>query len=159
MVADGNHLLWYVQDTVHPTTLGNMEATKLLQDILTPTFLIQRQSPSTLPARLYDNGDYENSATIKNGTGYDSLTGSWTTSGTQISSSNPGATVTFSATCQSIGRPEEDGTVQISVDGGDYAAFVFSPNGAQIAGGVRAAHTITIKVISGTVTISKFWAI
>lgn len=158
LVAAGRHLYEFLIDTVHPSTDGHNVASSLLETILTQSFLTTRQSPDPLPARLYDNGDYENTAVIKNGTGYDSKTGTWSEVGTTISSSEADATVTFSGTFQSIGRPEADGAVQLSIDGGAYGAITFGPNGYEIPAG-RAAHTATIKVISGTVTISKFWAI
>jgi len=157
MVNGGDRLFRYMVDTIHPNPDGHCIASTLLESYLTLSFLSTRQSPAVLPARLYDNGDYENTATIKNGTAYDSLTGSWTPAGTSISSSSAGATITYSATCQSYGRPETDGTMQVSIDGGAYVTVVFGPNG--LSAGARAAHTITIKVVSGTVTISKFWAL
>jgi hypothetical protein len=49
--------------------------------------------------------------------------------------------------------------VEISIDGGAYTAMNFYPNGVEIAGGVRAAHTIDVKVVSGTVKVTQFWAI
>ncbi len=158
MVNGGDRLFRYMIDTIHPNPDGHCIASTLLESYLTLSFLTTRQSPAVLPARLYDtNGDYESIATIKNGTAYDSLTGSWTPAGTSISSSSAGATITYSATCQSYGRPETDGTMQVSIDGGAYVTVVFGPNG--LNAGARAAHTITIEVVSGTVTISKFWAI
>lgn len=158
LVAGGDKLFRHMADTIHPNALGYVEMSALLEAYLTPSFLANRQSPLVLPSRVYDNGDYENAAVIKNGTAYDSISGTWVPSGTTISSGVIGSIVTYSATCQSIGRPEIDGAVEVSIDGGAYAAITFGPNGYAIPGG-RAAHTIAIKVASATVTISKFWAI
>lgn len=160
LVGNGSPLFRYLIDTVHPSYLGHGEMSALLEPYLTANFLATRQSPMSLPARLYDNGDYENAAVIKNGNAYDSISGSWNTVGTTISSSQAGAIVTYSGTLQSIARPEEDGVVQVSIDGGAYAAITLGPNGATNAAlATRGARTVAIKVISGTVTISKFWGI
>jgi hypothetical protein len=154
------HLSDFMIDNVHPSSAGFAEIEKLAEPVLTPAFLASKQSPASLPARLYDNGDYENAAVIKNGTAYDSKAGTWTTTGNQISSSEAGATVTYSATCQSIGRPESDGVYTISIDGGAERSIVFNYNGASgFELTTRAAHTVRITVVSGTVTISQFWAI
>ncbi len=147
----------YLYDTVHPRMWGHALITGWLDQVVTAAFLSAQQSPAMLPVRLYDNGDLEAVATIKNGNAYDSVTGTWTPSGTTISSSAANSTVTYSGTFASIGRPESDGTVQVSVDGGAYQSITFGPNGKLLASG--GAHTVTLKVISGTVTISKFWAI
>jgi hypothetical protein len=125
--------------------------------------LTQLSVPSvTLPERLYSgSADYENDSTIKLGTEYDSKTGTWTETGTQVESSEVGATITYSATCQSFGRYRADGAsedVEVSIDGGAYQAMTVYQNGAEIATG-RGAHTITIKVRSGTVRIEEFWAV
>lgn len=156
----GRNLSDFLIDTVHPSNAGHAEILKLAEPVLTASYLSNPQRSGALPTRLYDNGDYEQAATVKNGTGYDSKTGTWAEDGTSISSSEAGATVTFSGTFISIGRPESDGVVQLSFDGGAYRTFTFGPNGASHADiDTRAAHTATIKVISGTVTISQFWAI
>lgn len=160
LVNGGARLFRYLIDTVHPTYLGHGEMSALLEPYLTADFLTTRQSPLSLPSRLYDNGDYENAAVVKNGNAYDSISGTWATNGTAISSSQAGAIVTYSGTLQSIGRPEEDGVVQVSIDGGAYAAITLGPNGATNAAlATRGARTVAIKVMSGTVTISKFWGI
>lgn len=154
----GHHLNEYIIDTVHPTNAGHQVAFNLLSPLLTASFLGTRQQPATLPARVYaDSVNFEYAPQAKNGTDYDSVTGTWTPSGTTISSNVADSTVTYSGTFQSIGRPESDGSAQVSIDGGAYTAITFGPNGHKLAS--RAAHTITIKVVSGTVTISKFWAI
>ena len=159
LVNGSNELCWYLTDIVHPTAMGHGELSGLLEDTLCAQFLANQQSPATLPARLYDNGDYEQAAQGINGTGYSAITGTWSTNGTTISSSEAGATVTYTVTCRTFGRAESDGTVQASVNGSAYGNVTFTAQGSSYAIYTRAAHAVTIKVISGTVTISKFWSI
>jgi hypothetical protein len=145
-------------DTVHPSTLGYSIMATLLEAYLPTGGTVQ---PSPLPARLYDNGDYENTPTVKLGTAYDNRSGTWADNGTEVSSSTVGSIITYSATCQSFGAYRADGgsnDVQVSIDGGAYADASFYQNGTAIVGG-RAAHTIAIKVKSGTVKITQFWAV
>ena len=145
-------------DTVHPTALGYANMAALLEVLLPGGGTAQ---PNPLPARLYDNGDYENAPTVKLGTEYDSRSGTWSDNGTEVSSSEVGAIITYSATCQSFGAYRTDAgsnDVQVSIDGGAYANASFYQNGTVIAGG-RAAHTIAVKVKSGTVKVTQFWAI
>jgi hypothetical protein len=153
------HLNELTADTVHPTELGYTNMAELLEAHLPNG---GGQKPDTLPSRLYDSEDYENTPTRTLGTDYDSKTGSWTETGTQASSSEADATITFSATCQSYGFYRADGTANpaalVSIDGGDFAAYTPSQNGTPIAAG-RAAHTIIVKVVSGTVEIDEFWAV
>jgi hypothetical protein len=158
--SEGHNLSEYMGDTIHPDSDGHGEAYALLSPYLP---FSGGSKPTSLPSRLYDtNGDYENTPTVKLGTDYDSRSGTWSNNGTEIISSEAGAIVRFSATCQSIGCFRTDGgtnTVEISIDGGAYTAMNFYPNGVEIAGGVRAAHTIDVKVVSGTVKVTQFWAI
>lgn len=156
--SEGHNLSEYMSDTIHPIALGHTEAYNLLSPYLP---FNGGSKPSSLPSRIYDtNGDYENTPTVKLGTAYDSRSGTWADNGTEISSSEAGAIVRFSATCQSIGCFRTDGltnNVQVSIDGGAYAAMNFYPNGVEI--GARGAHTFDIKVVSGTVKVTQFWAI
>lgn len=157
--SEGHHLNEYMDDTIHPNETGHGEA----YDLLSPHLPFGGGAkPDTLPDRIYDtDGLYENTPVVKNGTDDDSRTGTWTEDGTKISSNEAGATITYSATCQSYGCYRADAgtnTVQASIDGGAFANASFYTNGTPIAGG-RAAHTITIKVVSGTVRIDEFWAI
>lgn len=158
LIGAGNHLTDYFADTVHPNSGGHAVAYSLVQPYLVSGGGSQ---PAPLPARLYDNGDYENESTIKLGTDYDSRSGTWADNGTEVSSSTVGSIITYSATCQSFGAYRTDGgtnDVQVSIDGGAYADSAFYQNGTAISGG-RAAHTIAVKVKSGTVKITEFWAI
>lgn len=153
-------LVQLTADKVHPTLLGYQNMALLLQAALP---LGGASKPAILPARLYDNGDYENTPTRKNGNANDGTTGTWTTTGTRIESSSTGATVTFSATCQSFGIYRSDGgtssAIEVSVDGGAYVDLVLYQNGTPVVAG-RGAHTVTLRVkTGGTVRIDEFWAI
>lgn len=148
-------------DTVHPTVIGYAEMAELLEAEL-PTG--GGAKPVTLPARLYDNGDYENTPTRVNGSASDGTTGTWSTTGTRIESSTAGSTVTFAATCQSFGIYRSDGGsssgLEYSVDGGEsWSNIALYQNGTVISGG-RAAYNIIIRVkAGGSVRIDEFWAI
>jgi Rieske Fe-S protein len=158
LVTGGQNLSTYYADTAHLNQAGHEVAYSLLSPYLPNGGATLTGS---LPARIYDNGDYESAPTITLGTSYDSRSGTWSDTLTRTQSSEVGAIITYSATCQSFGCYRADGgtnDVQVSIDGGAYADSVFYQNGTVIAG-ARAAHTIAIKVKSGTVRIDEFWAI
>lgn len=154
----GHDLDEYMADTVHPLAAGHSEAYALLESHL----FSGGSMPSSLPARLYAaSADYERTPSRILGTGYDSRTGTWSDTDTRTQSSEVGATITYHATCLSIGSYRADGgtnTVQVSVDGGAFADFVLYENGTALPEG-DGAHTFVIKVVSGTVRIDEFLAI
>lgn len=153
------HLNQLTDDGVHPSAIGYAAMAVLLEAHLPNG---GGAKPGTLPARLYASEDYENAPTRTNGSAETSRTGTWTEAGTSISSNEVGATITYGATCQSYGIYRADSVavqaVEVSIDGGAYAAANISQNGLTIAGD-RAAHTVTIKVLAGTVRIDEFWAV
>jgi hypothetical protein len=155
------HLTDLTADTVHPTTLGYTNMARLVEDYVPTGPGVQ---PVVLPSRLYaGTADYENTPTRTNGTGYDSISGSWTTTGSRIESNITGATVTYAATCQSFGLYRSDGgassNIDVSIDGGGYSDFNLWQNGTAIIGGL-AAHSIVFRVkAGGSVRIDQFWAI
>jgi len=160
--SEGHNLNEYISEEgvsdVHPNTTGYALAATLLQAVLPGG---GTSKPLNLPVRIYDNGDYENTPIKINGTAYNARSGTWADSGGQVSSSTVGSTITYIATCQSFGCYRVDGLtndVTVSIDGGAFVSMVFYQNGVEIAGG-RAAHTIVIKVNSGTVKIDEFWAV
>lgn len=53
ITAEAYHLLQFLIDTVHPSPWGHNLLSSWLEQVLTPAFLTTRQSPATLPARLY----------------------------------------------------------------------------------------------------------
>lgn len=154
------HLNELTADAVHPSTsVGYPNMALLLEETLPEG---GAQAPNPLPARIYDNGDYENTPVRINGSDETSRTGTWSENGTSISSSTADSTITYTATCQSYGVYRVDGVanpaVQVSIDGGAFGAVSITQNGIAIPG-ARALHTITIKVVSGTAKIDEFWAI
>lgn len=157
LITGGAHLSTYLADTVHPTAAGHTVAFGALQPYLASSI-----HATAMPARLYANSEnYETAPTVIVGTDYTSKTGTWAESGTQVSSSEVGATITFTATCRSFGIYRADSTdsgTEYSIDGGAFAGMNSYPAyGWPIAS--RAEHTITFKVISGTLKIDEFWAV
>lgn len=147
-------------DKIHPTATG---AAGMAAQVLPFLPAGGTQKPGTLPARLYDNGDYENDPVRTNGTDYDSRTGSgWVDDGTSTSSSTEGDTITFSATCQSFGAYRSDAgnnDVEVSIDSGPFLGYALDNNGTETPGG-RDAHTFVIRIpAGGNVTIDEFWAV
>lgn len=156
----GHHLSEYYDagDPVHPLQPGHT----LIYNLLLPYLPANgATAPASLPARLHDNGDYEYAYTHQVGTINDGTTGTWGTSGTQISSNEVGATVTISGTFASYGLWRVDGltnAVDVSIDGGafDTTAVLLGKTGNAVPGG-RGSHTIIFRVRSGTVKIDEFW--
>lgn len=162
LVAGGALLTDYIQDTIHPTNAGCELCGQMVYDAIVANSWLTPENHSSLPARLYDDGSYENEPVRINGTENTSKTGTWTETGTRIESSEVNATITFTATCQSYGVYRSDNldnnNVSVSVDSGAYSELLVNRNGVAIVAG-RAEHTITIKVLSGTVIIDEFWAV
>jgi len=159
LVNDGANLTTYLADNTHPTATGH----SLALSLLAPYLPDGGKSGDTVPARLYAaSADYEQAPVITNGANYDSVTGTWTTTGTRIESAEANATATFSGTFRSFGCYRADyvtagdNAVLVSIDGGAFAAIAFDHNGYDT--GARAAHTIIIKVVSSC-RIDEFWAI
>lgn len=159
---EGRNLSEFLGDNIHPADGGHQLEAELLEPLLPSLYSATGMMPATLPERLYPkSADYENTPVRILGTDYDSRTGTWGDTGTRIESSETGATVTFSATCQSFGVHRADAgtnTVQVSIDGGAFESLTFNYNGTEIPSG-RGEHEIVIKVVSGTVRIDEFWAI
>lgn len=161
VVPDTYTLAQLAPDSVHPSSeIGYPNMALLLQAYL-PTGGTPKPAP--LPARLYDNGDFENTPTVFLGNQYDSRTGTWSDAGTRTQSSEAGATITFSATCQSLGILRTDGDanaeLELSVDGSAYRNVVLNQGGYFLEEG-RGAHTLTIRVkTGGNVRIEQFWAV
>ncbi|MEZ4670699.1 MAG: hypothetical protein R3E39_22580 [Anaerolineae bacterium] len=156
----GHNLTEYVSgDSVHPAKGGYALLASLVEQVMPEG---GAKKPSSYPDRIYDTlGDYENIPIRVPGIEYESRSGNWTDDETQVSSSEVGSTITYSAICQSFGcyrKGRGAHEVEISIDGGDFVAMPFYQNGTGISGG-RARHTITIRLTSGTLTIDEFWAI
>jgi hypothetical protein len=155
------HLNQLTLDTIHPSTVGFQQMELMLRDYLP---LGQKPPFIPLPARLYDCEDYEQTPARILGTAYDSRTGTgWSDNGTQVSSSTAGDTITYTATCTSIGIYQTVDTnsmnCEVSVDGGTYRSMYLRVFGEELIEG-RGAHTITIRLkAGGSIFIDEFWAI
>lgn len=156
-IAAGHHLTDYMTDTIHWNSGGHLLAYNNLLPLITS---LSGNQPSPLPAWLHDS-DYGETPVSTNGVNNAGETGTWTTVGNGRRSSTAGSTISFVGTFKSFGIDQNGGAGawQYSVDGGVYSGTYNGTytNGLEI--GNRVAHTITIKVISGTVTVDKFWAI
>jgi hypothetical protein len=158
----GHDINLYYADVIHPTVLGQQVIAGLLETIYLGS---DGQKPAVMPAYLYaDTPLYEYTPSVINGTAYTGITGSWTTTGTRIESSDVGATVTYTLTCASFGAYRADGGsnsgYEISIDGGAYnGSIVLDHNGYPIAAG-RASHTIAVRIkAGGSIRIDQFWTI
>lgn len=158
---EGATLADYYADNIHPTVAGQQVIAGLLEPVLLNS---SGGKPAVMPGYYAATAaDYENPSTRLLGTAYDSRSGTWSDVGSSARSSEVGAIITYSATCQSYGCFRADfgsvtNDVQISMDGGAFEDKVFNHNGTPIAGG-RGLHTIAVKVKSGTVRIDEFWTI
>ncbi len=156
-VAGGGNLSDLFTDTAHWSAAGHAVIEAALDDYLPDRGTIR----TPLPARIHAaSADFENTPTQKNGTDYDSRTGIWTDNGTSTSSSQVGATITFSFTGRKFGIFRASGsypTVTVVIDGGaPIINFALYDNGYDI--GARAAHTVVVTVTSA-IQIDEFWAI
>ncbi len=156
-VAGGGHLSDHFADTAHWSANGYAAVTAVILDYLPTGGMIA----SPLPGRIYaESEDFQQAPVIMNGTDYVSKTGAWTEDGTKISSSEAGATITFSGAFRSFGCYRASGSypnVTVKIDDDDpIENFAFYANGYDI--GTRGEHTIVITVTT-TVQIDEFWAI
>lgn len=166
LVAGGALLTTYLADTIHPTAAGHALCASLVEAYLqaNPGFTITSANHYTLPARQYDNGDYEASPTRLYGTAYTSRTGAgWTDTGTRTENSTEGDTITFTATCKSFGlysAGTANSVADVQIDGGEWQTNrTISHNGYDQDISL-APHTITIRVRAGSaIRIDEFWAI
>lgn len=159
-------------DIVHPSTTGYAELKALLVETLTLAFINDADDWTgdlgDYPAQ-YDDGTFENTDNYiaRNGIDNDGTTGTWTSDGTTLVSSESNATVTFSGTFETFGVDVDatDGlTIQHNFDGtgwvtDNYAAGVRSIHQLAPNFSTRGTHTVQIKVVSGTAKIKRFIAI
>lgn len=168
LVAGGADLSTYLADQVHPTDAGHARAAAIYETTVANQLA---GGGGSLPARLYDNGDYENTPIIRNGTDNDGETGTgWSTvGGTARQSSTADDTIKWTGTFQSAGIDGNHGVgagvLAIKVDGAAYNNINLSSSALAYlqamwdGSGFRGGHTITIKVVSGTVKINRFLAV
>ena len=122
--------------------------------------------PPVLPGRFFsDSAFYELPPTRAPGTGYTLRTGTgWTDDGTTIASSTPGDLVTYKTLnlWSSFGSWRSDpGTnvVEISLNGSEFKAMPFDPNGYDMDSTTYNTLTIRIPAGGGNVRIEEAWFI
>jgi len=163
-ITAGDALSVWMADAIHPTVVGQAQIASMIESAILANGWLNGEDHSVLPARIYDDGEYENTPTRKLGTDYDSKTG-WTISGSQISSSTNGHIVTYSATCSQFGLYDSSSgyvnpNVDISIDGGAYTTNqTLTHNGWYNTALSYGAHTISIRNRGSLVRIDEFWAI
>jgi len=159
-VPSVHSLSWYYPtDEVHPGDNGHAVAAGLVENLISTSSPI---IPNPLPARYYaDTEDYENLPGFISGSSYTSRTGTWTDSGSSIISTDTAtpATVTYTFTGRAIGIDDSytsNPSVSYQVDGGSWSTNWLTMRGREMSS-VRSSHTICIKVLSGSVKITKVW--
>lgn len=158
-VSAGGHKVDYMSDTVHPDNGGHLLASQLLRAPLLS--LMGGGSMPAVPDRIYDCADFENDPVVTNGVDCTSVTGTWTDSGTDRVSSEANATIRFDGTFASFGISHSvAGVIRWSLDGGAETEINLASYGPFISLTTdimaRGVHYVTIKVVSGTVTIKQF---
>jgi hypothetical protein len=150
---------------MHPNDLGHSTISNGFETSLAtilPALASQWTPP--LPTRYIANSvSYEYDPIIRNGIDNDGETGAgWSTSGTARLSSTANDTIKWTGTFSSFGLDCNygggAGTVAWDVDGGGYTNLDLTNYllDLLISSFARGTHTVTLKVISGTVRINKF---
>lgn len=147
---------------IHPNDGGHALGAQLLEPImlaLVSDYPDQWSGTIGDYARLYDNGDYENTPQIINATSL-TTTGTWTTSGTHLISTDAAtpATLSYTGTFQSFAWWSKvgpgQGTYAWRVDGGDWtnkALVGLNVVDIPLWNGTRSSHTVDLKVVSGSI--------
>lgn len=153
----GHHLTEYFVDAVHHTALGDTVMSRMIDTVLMGNWSLPDTSRGY---RLAGSADFARAPASKLGTERDSVSGSWTTSGDTLKSSEAGAIIYFSGTFSSFGTGAGSGSsdFMVSVDGGAFEqwSLIGQPqNGYYI--GTYGAHSVALKVNSGSVAINKFY--
>lgn len=152
--------------SVHPNDAGYQTVADMIEAQMTSISTSGQITP--LPDRLYAEAeDYEAEPIIRNGIDNDGETGTgWSTSGTARQSSTADDTIAWTGTFCSFGLDTNygggAGTLAWSVDGGAFTNYDLSASGVDnraFWNFERGVHTVTIKVVSGTVQINRFMAI
>lgn len=163
-VAGGDDKTDYMSDTVHPNNGGHALASSILRGQLLSA-MSSAYTPTTLPDRLYSSLNMESTPIQRDGTDNDGETGTWSTSNdTWRVSSEADATITYTGSFSSFGLYHAvAGVISWQLDGGDWTEMNLGSYGPyrELSTTVieKAAHTLVIKVVSGTVTIKEFMAI
>lgn len=160
-------------DTVHPTSTGHTEIKNLLMETLSKPFVISEDTGWTGNINDYamewDDGTFSDTANYiaRNGTDNDGETGTgWSTSGTARLSSTADDTIQWTGVFESYGvdiDASDACSFSYSIDGGGFTSSNIKAGDRQVnmLGGYveRDEHTVTLKVVSGTVKINRFLAI
>jgi len=169
---------WYTSpDFTHPNTGGHAFITAQMMPTLTENYIDGGATAWTGDiadyARLYAGSlAYEATPTIRAATSNDGETGTWTTvNSTERRSSSAGSTISWTATCVSVGVDVQSGSgtgiMRWRVDGGSWSSNVVLSTQANAPSQIlplnivlsAGSHTLDIEVVSGTVTIRRFLAI
>lgn len=158
VIDGGGTLADYMADKNHPTNAGHTLAYSRIKDGQVSAL------SGSLPARLIeDSEDFENTPQITNGVDNDSITGTWSENGTEISSTEADATITFSGTfrCFGLDTNTSGGRYAWKLDDSDWIETNVLGYSNQIINTkeTRLVRTVIIKVVSGTVTIKRFLAL
>jgi lysophospholipase L1-like esterase len=156
---------WYTSaDGVHPDAVGHQFITDEIMAVWSEAlFAFDGSQYGSIPDRVYDSVEWEN--TEINIDAIDGVAvGTWATSTTRLTSATVGSTLEFTGTFRSYGLEWLGGGISHSVDGGAYSAAVAASPYTDMPVPLdltleRAAHTVTIKVESGTVEVVRFIAV
>lgn len=156
-------------DGVHLTSLGYMEAYNMLLPHLPDFYSAAAQWTGDLndysPPIYDDVTDFEAAPILRNGTDNDGETGTgWSDNGTARRSSTVDDTISWTGTFSSFAVDVDAGTYTFawSIDGGAFTNINQAPGVTtirQLYAKTRGEHTVTIKIVSGTVEINRFLAI
>ena len=153
-VTGGGHITDWFADTAHYNATGYAAIAAGLEALLFGTV------PALVDYVNADAADYDGTPVIVNGTDNDGTTGTWAETGTSISSSSAGATITFIFTGRKFGIYDEGGSYPLCtavIDGGTpITNFQPYPNGYDA--GNSGSHTV-IFTVATNLTIDEFWVV
>lgn len=162
---------WYTSpDFTHPDSTGNAFITEQMLPRLTANYIGGGATSWTGNiadyTRLYtDTALYEATPQERTGLDNDGETGTWSTVNTSSRrSSTAASTIEWTATCSSFGLDATygSGVIEWQIDGGAWTSFDLSSvfyNIMFVGSFANGSHTVTLRVVSGTVTIARFLAI
>lgn len=152
-------------NNVHPNDAGH----NIIYGLMTPKLAtITGNAPATLPTRYYAEAeDYEAAPIIRTGTDNDGETGTWATQDTTArQSSTADSTIEWAGTFSSFGLDTNfdtgAGAYAWSLDGGAETQVDLSAQDVAnqpLSNFAYGAHTMTLRVVSGTVRVNRFLAI
>jgi hypothetical protein len=156
--------VYFPDGNVHPNDGGYLQITALAK---TEMESIHDEWTGSLPERFYAEAeDYEAEPILRNGVDNDGETGAgWSTVGTARQNGTAGDTITRAGTFCSFGYDclgSPAGVMAWSLDGGAFTNITVTgaaPSVAEVTNFERGEHTVTFKIISGTVRINRFLAI